>query len=251
MSNGYKSPDEELDFSFLSQIFDDDMPTIFAGDLNAWHLNLKSGPTSNKTGDELVDWTNDNLITNVSGGLPTCYKLNSITGTISKRQLDIWMVNEKARNMVCSKSSVDEFYGSDHLVTHLEILTNIPVLDDPIMQRLNKEPRFNFYKANWDGYRADLAKLLQLHADPATPKIDDPINQIDHYYEKILFCINSAADKNVPKCEAGKLPDWHLTKEIANALESKNKLERLLTQHPGDHNIKTTLSLVKGVCIMA
>ena len=120
---GYRSPDVELDLSFLSDLFDSDVPSIFAGDLNCWHPVLCSGPDRNTAGIELLDWLSSSGSRILSDGSPTHFNYVEKSNRVIGRQLDIWLANNSAVDLVGNhKSSCNLFYGSDHLVTFFNLM---------------------------------------------------------------------------------------------------------------------------------
>ena len=240
VATGYRSPDEPLDMGFLKQCMDgfgnDSTPCIFAGDLNAWHPDLASGPTKNDSGNAIVEWCQVDNIALLSDGSPTHFSIEGVG-----RQIDIWLGNRAACGLPgCAGSPVD-YYGSDHLATFLQVSHNLSL--SSYFSKDDDEPRLNFGKANWPLYERELSTQLALLAEPLKPKPGDPVDSIDRYHTSIVQAMRNAAATAIPRCPAKRLQAWRLNRNIGEALEAKNRLQRLRDKYPGDPEITVEIKL--------
>ena len=221
--------------SFLSRVMSasdyniGDTPCIFAGDLNAWHPDLLTGgdDSSNAAGTTLASWLNDENHLLLSDGTPTHFSHQKVG-----RCIDVWLCNAAASGMIGSAPTTVDYYGSDHLATRLEV--NFQSTVKPPKRRDNDEKRLNWNCVNWQALDDRTTCNLATVADPAKPKPGDPLSAIDVYERAIVEAAWAAVLETVPCHPASKINDWKLNREIGDALEARNKLQRLHDKTPID-----------------
>ena len=238
IATGYNSPDEDLDLTFLEAVMggalynEREVACVFAGDLNAWHSNLKTGgQRNNASGTALAEWIRSEGVQLVSAGEATHFSHKQVG-----RQIDLWLCNDAARSIVMNAPTVDAHFGSDHMATCLEI-----DFDAVPYRAESDEKRRNYRNANWHLFEERLEFYLNSMAEPVRPKAGDAVSAIDIYEAAVTKAIMAACQDAIPLCPASKLQSWSLNSEIGNALDQRNQLQRLYDRS-GLREVKTEIN---------
>ena len=231
-ATGYRSPDEPLDLSFTEQCMDGfghpTTPSLLCGDLNCWHPDLSSGPDTNPAGKELVEWLTQG-VTLLSDGSPTHY------GS-TPRQLDIWLGNDSATKLVSTKATAKDKFGSDHLITLLDLKLATAAAEQSDKDCF-KPVVYDFSKVNLENLADEVNAQLIAQAEHLIPKGGQDPSALDKYNDAIVSALQTASRLIIPTRPAAELPRFQMTRAIGNALEDRNRLDRLVDRHPhiGDY----------------
>ena len=238
VATGYRSPKETLDLSFLDMIMAEAngvTPCIFAGDLNAWHPDILTGGdgSSNPTGITLSTWLSEQGHLVLNDGTPTHFSHRGVG-----RCIDHWICNSAALDVVSNAPEVLSGKGSDHRPT---LLTTSFTTTTGAPRNESSENRFNWNCANLEAFEAKVEAHLHRLADPVKPNEGDHVSAIEVYEEAIVKAMTAAIVEIVPQCPANKINPWKLTKDIGDALDARNRLQRL-HEHSPCSPVKTAIN---------
>ena len=153
-------------------------------------------------------------------------KFNTYFSAINKGKPDLIFENIHLPKFAINISSGDRLPSSDHIPIHVEINSN------PIA--IPSEPRFNYNRANWEGFRHDLNQLKH----PNTKNIT--INKLDKIIQDLHINIMKAAENNIPNSNY----------KIINAFKPSTKTNKLNIIFNQRHNLyKTNMTPEKAIIL--
>ena len=161
IATGYCPPSSYLETKWLEKQFEDaarqQMPCIFAGDLNA--RSPLWGRETRNTKDKREIWNLHGLAVNdmaIRHGLHVIRspstRLQINTG--SQSTLDIWIVNDLAKSFICEEVQIGDRITSDHMSTFIDCEMPVigyvappPTIEETFRHNIKKANRRLFYKS--------------------------------------------------------------------------------------------------------
>lgn len=182
--------------------------SIICGDFNAKHI-LWGSTKTDPAGRNVMDWTMENNLIFLNTGEHT--HISDKGGTSDT--LDLSFVTSPLYN-ICRDWKVDEdgLDSDHHVITfHLDIYK-------PKQQFFGNGGKWKLDKANWAEYK----RLIQTNLTQPTTSTTEEEATMDTFVK----IIKEAASKSVPKTKGKKeMRGWE-TKEIKEAVRSKNRFRR-------------------------
>lgn len=217
IKNVYCSPTEDI--LKYQEIFENiSNKTIIVGDFNAHHTIWGCHDT-NRRGQTMENFINQNNLTFLNTGTPTFYKNNTIPSAID---LTISTNNIAQKiNWYVHNSNL----GSDH---HPIVITynEKPLYENSFV------PKWKFTKANWEKF----AELCRSNLTPITfAQTGDSNIDIPNFQSQLI----ENAQKSIPKTKEPKkhkkpLPYWN--DNIKTALYNRNKAYNKMKRNPNQEN---------------
>lgn len=219
----YKPPRSMLDTTDLDAIFQDNTPTVLAGDLNSKHSAWNSRIT-NPSGKILFSHSSRNDYLVMGPDSPTYFSDAGHRPDV----LDIVLAN----NISCSiNMSVIPELSSDHnplLVNYGNELVNEP-----------PPPKIDLRGVDWEKFQAHIEKTVDNNKEPSNK------SEVDAYVSALTDLIVESIKKSKVKAQPMKVKPYHdLPANVIEAIRAKNKL-RHEWQRKGNPHTKTRLNKMK------
>lgn len=208
VGTGYQPPRRpQIPLNSILNIMRRNMPAYIIGDLNARHRTLGHN-NDNAAGKFLHGLIRDGTVMHLGPDFTT-YITGGRSGTP-----DIVLGNARhLHNMYIQPGSLTT---SDHLPVVIR-LSGSPI-------QVPTQPRYKLNKANWDAFRAELARVER-------PDINlTPAENINSEMNKWFSLIMNAMDKYIPKTRYKTLPHPRTTNEIRNIQQQYQELLRASCQ---------------------
>ena len=209
--NIYNPPQNELDTTYFFQLRTQNV--IIAGDFNG-HSPQWGYQNYNRTGkqiEELCESTNLSVLQDASS-TPTL--LHRVHNTLSRPDLTIVSSNLEQ----ITTTEVIDGIGSDHKPTLIKVFKKQ-------QKQFERRPRWNFRKANWEGYRNAIDENL----DTSQCESAEQLN------ESLITAILAAAKENIPRgCRKNYKPFWN--EDIDHAVKERKAARKQLEQFPTTEN---------------
>lgn len=204
----YVRPKKTIPNQILNDLFSVSRKVIIIGDLNARHTSWNN-ISDNPFGKHLYNFSiYNNIVINFADVYTHC----PLNGT-HPSNLDIALI----KNVVTSDLVAENDLPSDHIPVKLEI---------GHIGTQNREPTFDYSKANWKLYKAMLNNF------PISQNINS-IDEIDYNVKRVTEAIQLAASKAIPKKPRHKTAE----KLPGNILELIRERNRLRTQYQRGRDI--------------
>lgn len=165
-------------------------PSIYAGDFNSHHSNWRYRETDNN-GEHLLGWAEQHNLHLVFDAKERNTFKSRTWNTESNPDLAFVSTNEKCQPLPMSRCVLKEFPKSQHRPVILEMGIQIPII------KSFPKPRWNFQKADWNSFKADLDKCLGW------------VPPVAANYNRFVGAIISTAKKHIPRgFRKEYIPGW-------------------------------------------
>ena len=192
VATDYLAPNTEyLHYVDWNYLLNRRYPVYILGDLNARH-QLLGNPDHNPVGQGLATLIRNNKLRHLGPTFPTFLRHNSST------KPDIVMSNNMAYHNIHMEAG--PLTTSDHIPIIAKITGN------PI--QIPIKPRFQFNKANWDNYKAELANMVPPNLNGVSSQ------EIDEHLDLWTKKVQAATEKSVPVLTHRIIPGVKPTPEI-------------------------------------
>ena len=191
---------------------------IIKGDLNA-KTTLWCSDNNNDNGDILDNIMLDNDCIKANGKEPTHKNFNRKTTSI----LDYFIISTKLFDYVedCMVFS-DEDMTSDNFTIFLKLSLKRSIWKKNIYQHLTKFKKFNFEKANWDGFKKALPTAVDSN-------IGDNVNKLEEF---IKHSILKASDQFIPIFTNKANKSKQLPKHILDLIKARRAARKIADKDP-------------------
>lgn len=200
IATGYQPPrNPQLPMHTILRLFRQQLPVLFAGDLNARHHILNHG--NNNPAGEVIDHMIRQGSTVHIGPLFKTFITPRACGNP-----DIVLSNDRLRHNI--HLSPGPLTTSDHVPVIIKISTS------PI--QIPAVPKLNYKSANWENFTNDLLNFMPINLD------QHPVQRIDEELGKWFKEIENAIKHNIPTTTYRTIPHAKLTNEV-RLLQQANK----------------------------
>lgn len=203
----------------IKRVLQFQIPVIILTDANLHHKDF-GHKNNDPLGKQFRNFINKNNLFFLGPNFHTYYS------SINKGKPDLIFCNSLFTQFATNINPGTRLPTSDHIPIHIEVNSN------PIA--IPSEPRYNFNKANWEGFRQEL-NLIQI---PNTNKITT--EDLNNITQDLLNNIMKAVDNNIPKTKY----------KIINSFLPSTKTKKLNIIFNQRHNIyKHNMTPAKAIIL--